>query len=66
MAYKRINNLKKFIRSHKKHSSHLFRTVIYKIDCRDCEASYVSQIGRCLKKRINDHRNHIKTRHNIS
>ena len=32
---------------------------IYKIDCKDCDASYVGQTSRCLKTRISKHRNHI-------
>jgi len=29
--------------------------VVYKINCSDCEASYVEQIKRSLKTRINEH-----------
>jgi len=50
MAHKRINNLRGFIKGHKDVYSKLFHTdIVYKIDCRDCEASYVNQTGRCLK-----------------
>ncbi|KYN09399.1 hypothetical protein ALC57_18504 [Trachymyrmex cornetzi] len=60
MAYKGINNLKGFIKSHKDFRSKLSHTdVVYKIECQDCDASYVGQTGRCLKTRINEHRNHI-------
>ena len=38
--------------------------VVYKISCRDSDASYVGQTGRKLKTRIAEHRNHI--RHNTS
>jgi len=55
MAYKGINNLREFIRSHKDIRPKLSHTdVVYKIDSR---LSY--QTGRCLKTRINEHRNHI-------
>ena len=33
--------------------------VVYKINCRDCDASYVDQTGRRLKTRLTEHRNHI-------
>ena len=33
--------------------------VVYKIDCKDCDASYVGQTSKCLKTRISEHRNHI-------
>ncbi|KYN40760.1 hypothetical protein ALC56_04838 [Trachymyrmex septentrionalis] len=33
--------------------------IIYKIDCKDCDASYVEQTSRCLKTHISEHRNHI-------
>ena len=47
MAYKEINNIRGFIRGHKDVYPKLSHTgVVYKIDCRDCEASYVGQTGR--------------------
>jgi len=33
--------------------------VVYKLNCRDCNASYVGQIGRLLKSRIAEHKNYI-------
>ena len=69
LAYKRINTLGRFIRGHKDVRPKLFHTnVVYKIDCRDCEASYMGQTGRCLKTRINEHKNHIiwnTTQHSV-
>ena len=60
MAYKGINNLRGFIRSHKDVHPKLSHTdVVYKIDCWDCKASYVGQTDRCLKIRINELKNHI-------
>jgi len=41
--------------------------MLYKIDCRDCEALYVGQIDRCLKTRINEHHiNWNTTQHPVS
>jgi len=34
--------------------------VVYKVSCNDCDASYVGQTSRQLKKRISKHRNHIR------
>ena len=60
MVYKGINNHREFIRGHKDVCPKLSHTdVVYKIDCRDCEASYVCQTGRYLKTRISEHKNHI-------
>ncbi|KYN19346.1 hypothetical protein ALC57_08319 [Trachymyrmex cornetzi] len=69
MAYRGINNLRGFIKGHKDLCPKLSHTdVVYKINCRDCEASYVGQTSRCLKTRINEHRNHINwntTQHSV-
>lgn len=55
-----MNKLGSIIRIHKdflpKSSK---RNVVYKITCRDCDASYIDQTGRQIKTRITKHRNHI-------
>ena len=57
MAYKGINNFKDSSGVVIKTFVKLFHTdVVYKIDCRDNEASYVGQTGRCLK--INEQKSH--------
>jgi len=59
--YGTINKLNKFIKVHKDPLlilSHL--NVVYKVNCLHCDASYVEQIRRLLKNRIDEHRNHIK------
>jgi len=67
LAFSCYNNLKKFIKVHKDVLPTSSRSnVVYRINCLDCEASYVGQTKRCLKVRLNEHRNHIKrnTTHN--
>jgi len=34
--------------------------VVYKINCQDCDASYVGQTKRILNTRISEYRNHIR------
>ena len=49
------------IKDQKDRCPYLFNknNVVYKINCRDCNASYVDQTGRQLKTRITEHRNNI-------
>ena len=35
--------------------------VVYKIPCWDCEAGYISEMGRSLQKRITEHMYAVKT-----
>jgi len=42
--------------------------VVYKLNCKNCDASYVRQMRRILKARINEHKNHINwttTQHSV-
>lgn len=36
------------------------KNVVYKLNCRDCNATYVGQTKRLLKTRISEHRNHVR------
>jgi len=59
LTYVGLNKLSKFIRVQKDKLSILSRSnVVYKINCKDCNASYVGQTKRLLKTRINEHHNH--------
>jgi len=37
------------------------KDVVYKLCCKNCDASYVGQTSRQLKTRISEHRNHRKS-----
>jgi len=65
LSFSCLNKLNKFIKVHKDHLSTFSRSnVVYKIDCSNCDASYVGQTKRLLKYRIGEHRNHIKRNSN--
>ena len=36
--------------------------MVYKINCRDCDASYVGEMGRALKTRVSEHRRAVEKR----
>ncbi|XP_025262217.1 uncharacterized protein LOC112637212 [Camponotus floridanus] len=60
LAYTSLNKLNKFIKVHKDYIPTNCKTnVVYKINCSDCDASYVGQTSRMLKTRISEHRSHI-------
>ena len=61
ISYSSLNKLNRFIRTHKDSLCEASnRNVVYKINCKDCDASYVGQTGRQLRTRIAEHRNNIK------
>ncbi|XP_011866087.1 PREDICTED: uncharacterized protein LOC105561048 [Vollenhovia emeryi] len=60
LSYTGLHKLRCFIKVHKDPLPTLSRSnVVYKISCKDCNASYVGQTGRLLSTRINEHRKHI-------
>ena len=62
MTYSGFNKVQRFVHPQKDTLPNMFRTnVVYKINCRDCDTSYVGQTGKRLKTRIAEHHNHIKT-----
>jgi len=61
LSFSCINKFSKFIKVHKDFLPTSCRSnVVYKINCLNCDASYISQTKRLLKSRISKHRNHIK------
>ncbi|XP_024893281.1 uncharacterized protein LOC112468378 [Temnothorax curvispinosus] len=61
IGYRVLNKLNKFIRTHKDVSELCVNNnVIYKINCNNCDASYVGQTKRQLKTRINEHRTNFR------
>ncbi|KYN30381.1 hypothetical protein ALC56_15308 [Trachymyrmex septentrionalis] len=56
------NKMGKYIKVQKDICLHTSKSmnVVYKISCNNCDASYVGQMGRQLKSRITEHRNHIR------
>jgi hypothetical protein len=61
LSYFSLNKLNKYIKVHKDTLLELsHRKVVYKINCNDCEASYVGQTGRQLLTRVKEHNSHIR------
>jgi hypothetical protein len=64
-----LNRLNNHIKVHKDKTEHDYKNnVVYKIECNNCEATYVGQTKRHLKTRINEHMNNKKldeSRHSV-
>ncbi|KYM96667.1 hypothetical protein ALC62_12663, partial [Cyphomyrmex costatus] len=61
VSYYSSNKLHEFIRVHKDPLPREKKSgVVYKISCKNCDASYVGQTCRQLKSRIAEHKNHIR------
>jgi len=60
LAFSCLNKLDRFVGVHKDVLPVLSRSnVVYQINCRDCDSSYVGQTKRTLRTRVNEHRNHV-------
>ncbi|KYN20120.1 hypothetical protein ALC57_07527, partial [Trachymyrmex cornetzi] len=61
LSFFSLNKLSCFIKTQKDHVASLMkRNVIYKINCNDCDASYVGQTKRTLATRVKEHKNDIR------
>lgn len=61
MAYSGLNKMNNLIKTYKDSLKNINKcNIIYKIDCKNCDASYVGQTGRQLQTRVKEHRNHIR------
>ncbi|KYN04513.1 hypothetical protein ALC62_04617, partial [Cyphomyrmex costatus] len=61
LSFFSLNKLSCFIHTHKDHLPNMQkRNLVYKINCNDCNASYVGQTKRTLKTRITEHKNDIR------
>ncbi|KYN07988.1 hypothetical protein ALC62_01038 [Cyphomyrmex costatus] len=67
IAYKPINNLSSIIKTGKDKLDKFDNTnVVYKINCKDCDMTYVGQTKRRLKTRLKEHRDGWKRINNTS
>ena len=65
ISYFSLNKLNRYIKVHKDLLCDPSQSnVVYRINCEDCNASYVGQTGRQLHTRVKEHRNQI--RHNTN
>jgi len=66
MVFTILNTLSIFIKTGKDRIESSNRSgVVYRIDCKDCEASYVGQTKRRLITRIKEHKNDINKKSGI-
>ncbi|KYN06205.1 hypothetical protein ALC62_02852 [Cyphomyrmex costatus] len=61
MGYRTLNGLDKFIKVQKDITSKNCKShVVYKINCKDCDSTYVGQTKRQLQTRIKEHKNNLR------
>jgi len=61
VGYRCLNKLNQYIKVHKdKNNRKNISNVIYKICCKDCDATYIGQTKRQLGTRVKEHRNNIR------
>jgi len=69
VGYRGLNKIDNIIKVHKDHTEHnCKKNIVYKIHCKNCDASYVGQTKRQLKTRTKEHVNNIKldeSRHSV-
>lgn len=69
VGYRCIKKLNRFVKVHKAKNKHFNHSnVIYKINCKNCDASYIGQTKRQIRTRFKEHVNNIKldfARHSV-
>jgi len=61
LGFRCLNKLSRFVKAHKDIDQPLSKSnIIYKIFCKNCEATYVGQTKRQLKTRLKEHKNNFK------
>jgi len=61
VGFRGLNKLDKIIRVQKDYTEHSHKNnVVYKVNCKNCDASYVGQTKRQIRTRIKEHHNNIK------
>jgi len=61
LVFSCYNKLSKFIKIHKDALPSSSRSnVVYKINCLDCDTSYIDQTKCTLNTRVSEHRNHVR------
>lgn len=61
ISYSRGRDLRQYIKRHKDEMDRFTQSgVVYRINCLDCEATYIGQTKRKLETRVKEHKNDIK------